>query len=80
MLAITTKLKRIRYTRNVMQIVIWVVFFPLIILMWLGKLGEFLSGFIIDGYYQIESKIIKRFKWDDVARKQYKENPDKFKD
>lgn len=83
MLAITTKLKRIRYTRNVMQVILWVLLSPLFLIYFIGKLLtkiEIVLGFIFDLYRIVERKAVEHFKLDDVAREQYKGNPGKFKD
>lgn len=83
MLAITTKLKRIRYTRNIIQVILWVLFSPLFLIYFIGKLLtkiELVLGFIFDLYRIVERKAVDYYNLDDVARKQYKENPKKFKD
>lgn len=80
MLKITTKLKRVKYTRWVIQIVIWIIFSPLFLLHLLGHISEMIIQFISDWYFKLERKVVKKYKVDEIARKQYERNPEKFKD
>lgn len=69
----TTKLKRIRYPRAIMQGFIYIAFSPFLLCIGIGKVGEFLAGLLNDAYHNVEAWAVKKFKWDDVARRKYKE-------
>lgn len=79
MLRITNRLRRIRYTRVVVQLLIWIVLLPFIILFFLGKASECIIDKASDIYIKLERKVVKRYNLDEVARKQYATNPEKFK-
>ena len=78
-LYITTKLKRVKILRFLADLILILIKLPLIIFYWLGKLAETISNIITELYYMFENNIIRFLKWNEVAEKQYKKNPDKFK-
>lgn len=81
MLYITTKLKRVRYLRTITAILLFPLRLPLFLLYYIGKLAEEADGFLFqNSYNSLENFLVKYLKWNEVAKKQYKQNPDKFKD
>lgn len=76
---ITTKLRRIKTMRWISQIIIWIIGSPFALIYFLGKFSEYVFSFLVNGYDIFERFIVKRFNWNEVAKKQYKENPNKFK-
>ena len=78
-LLITTKLRRVKYLRLAFMAILLPIRLPLVIANILGQWCESLDGVINDTYSSYEDYFIDRFKLNDAARKQYKENPKKFK-
>jgi hypothetical protein len=78
MLYITTKLKRITYLRVITGIFSLPIRLPLFIVYKLGEWsGELLSS--IDSVYsKFEYYIVDKLNWNNVAKEQYKNNPNKF--
>lgn len=76
---ITTKLKRYKVVIWSLTIISLPVRFPLFIVYKIGKVSEKLLEAIDSLLYKILERIVKVFKFDDAARKQYKVNKDKFK-
>jgi hypothetical protein len=77
----TTKLKRLKILRLSGSIIALPFRLPLFILWKIGEISMFLDGLMFQSSYDYcERYIVKHFKWDEVAKKQLKINPDKFKD
>lgn len=79
MLRITTKLKRVRAMRFCADALLFIPRLPIILFYLLGQCAEWIDGLLETAYYKLEMKIVKAFRWNEVAREQYKKNPDKFK-
>ncbi|PLR99538.1 hypothetical protein CVD19_00310 [Bacillus sp. T33-2] len=79
-LHITTKLKRVRLLRIISSFICSPVRLPLLLFYFLGRLADQIDNAVFDNYYfKFEGFVIHRFKWNDVAKEQYKTNPKKFK-
>lgn len=79
MLVITGKLRRVRILRFIFSVLLFPLRLPLILLYLFGEQAEKLDNFIQSLYVKFEYYFVYKFNLNEVARKQYKNQPDKFK-
>lgn len=79
----TTKLKRFKLLKLILNIIAFPIRFPLFIICVVTEGIAKLSENILDIYdgvlWWIVEKVSKVFKFDDIADKQYEKNKDKFR-
>ncbi|NCI19909.1 hypothetical protein EJM73_08345 [Clostridium botulinum] len=79
MKVITTKLKRYKIVAYIVSIIFLPIRLPMMLLIILGEFSEKLLD-VIDGVcWRTLDKIVKIFKFDEIARKQWGINKEKFK-
>lgn len=80
MKVITTKLKRYKIVRWILEILILPIRLPVFALFKIGEVADKVLDFIDDLTHKFMHKIDKTFKFEEAAREQYKTNKDKFKE
>ena len=79
----TTKLKRFKLLKLILNVIAFPIRFPLFLICVITEGMAKLSENILDGFdrilYWIMDSISKIFKFKEIADKQYEENKDKFK-
>ncbi|HCL4455059.1 TPA: hypothetical protein N2D10_003085 [Clostridium botulinum] len=79
MKVITTKLKRYKIVAYIVSIIFLPIRLPMMLLIILGEFSEKLLDVIDRVCWRTLDKIVKIFKFDEIARKQWGINKEKFK-
>lgn len=79
MLEITTKLKRVRFLRGSYAVILFPINLVFFMFVKIGEFAYFLNQLLLELYYRLENYLANKLKWDDVAKKQYDKNKNKFK-
>lgn len=79
MLLITSKLRRIKILRFFANLITFPIRLPFILIYLLGQGAMLVNSFIVETYQKFEIFLVNKYKLDEVARKQFEENPQKFK-